>query len=618
MTSLGPTESVLDAERESPPQKVAIGAFDWMRKHLFSSVFNTTLTVIALLIAVFVTRGIAGFIFGDRPKWGSVTENMRLYMTFGYPPEQIFRVWLSVGIVFALFGLTLAAWGGGNRVSANRLASSVTKLGGTLVALALVTGPFPILWDDAPLSLRAEIIMVVIGFALGGLAMFHKARTEEQPERTISRTGILAGSVVFFIAFIWLLQVPTPMLDADGVYSEPLAPLATTTTWPWTLMAVIMMVFFLLGGVFVDRRGEERLRSVLVASWLFSYPLIVFVILRAPDIDWNQFWTRDIWIVLGFVVGGGLLLLLVADPERPERGRILSLGTVVLAIAMFWPLSIGGLPRNLMIVTAIYMLVAPSFAAKGAMKRTLANWVAVVLIASFFMIAMDTEMILQISKESFLGGLALTIILALGALGLAFPLAILVALGRQSRMPIFRQLSIGYVELIRGVPLIVWLIMAIGLFGFFVPTGVELDKVIRVLVAFTIFWAAYLAENIRGGLQAVGKGQTEAAEALGMTAFQTTTLIVLPQALRLVIPPIVGQVITSFKDTSLVAIVGVFELLNIAIRSIPAQTVPTSNFTFIGTVSENLLFVAMVYWVFTYTMSRSSLRLEEKLGVGKR
>jgi general L-amino acid transport system permease protein len=357
---------------------------------------------------------------------------------------------------------------------------------------------------------------------------------------------------------------------------------------------------------------------VLVAAWLLSYPLIIFVILRSPDIDWNQMWSQDIWIVLGFAVGGSLLLLLIVDPDHPARGRLLSLGVVVMAVAMFWPLSIGGLPRNLMIVAAIFMLASTSFAAGGGTKRIIAIWVAVVFLASFFMIAMDTDMSFRISKESFLGGLMLTIVLALGALALSFPLAILVALGRQSKMPIFRQLSIGYVELIRGVPLIVWLIMGVSLFGFFVPKGVELNDILRVLVAFTIFWAAYLAENIRGGLQAVGKGQTEAAEALGMTTFQTTTLIVLPQALRLVIPPIVGQVITSFKDTSLVAIVGVFELLNVAIAAVPSQTAPTSRFTFIGTASENLLFVAVVYWLFTYTMSRSSLRLEKKLGVGKR
>lgn len=618
MATLGPGDNLLSAEREPPPQLVAIGAFSWAKRHLFSSPINAVLTLVSLLVAVFGVRGIAGFVLGDRPKWGSVTENMRLYMTFSYPPEEIFRVWLSLGIVIALFGFTLAAWGGQNRTSANARATSVSRLGGAIVVLSVVTGPIPMFWGDAPLSLRGELIGVLIGLVLIGLAMTYQARTSGKPERMISRGGILASSAALFIAFVWLVQVPTPMLDADGVYSEPVAPLATSTTWPLTLIAVVLVVSFLLGRVFVSARGEGRLRSVLIAAWLFSYPLTIFVILRAPDVDWARVWTRDIWVVLGFIVGGGLILLLVADPERPERGRMAGLGLIVLALAMVWPLGIGGLPLILMVLAAVYMLVSPSFAAKGAARQTVTTWTTVVLIASFFMIAMDTEMSFTVSKESFLGGLLLTVVLALGALVLAFPLAVLVALGRQSRMPIFRQLSIGYVELVRGIPLIVWLIMGVSLFGFFVPRGVELNDVLRVLVAFTIFWAAYLAENIRGGLQAVGKGQTEAAEALGMTTFQTTTLIVLPQALRLVIPPIVGQVITSFKDTSLVAIVGVFELLNVAIAAVPSQTAPTSRFTFIGTASENLLFVALVYWLFTYTMSRSSLRLETKLGVGKR
>ncbi len=134
----------------------------------------------------------------------------------------------------------------------------------------------------------------------------------------------------------------------------------------------------------------------------------------------------------------------------------------------------------------------------------------------------------------------------------------------------------------------------------------------QAVAATTFFSAAYLAENVRGGLQAIPKGQYEASKALGMTTFQTTVFIVLPQALRAVVPALVGQTIAIFKDTSLVAIIGLFDLLFIGSKVVPAQT------AFLGLLKENLLFVAAVYWIFTFSFSRASVRLEKKLGLGVR
>ena len=209
------------------------------------------------------------------------------------------------------------------------------------------------------------------------------------------------------------------------------------------------------------------------------------------------------------------------------------------------------------------------------------------------------------------GGLLLSLLLAVVGIVFSFPIGVLMALGRQSKLPAIRTLSVLYIELIRGVPLITILFMAQVMVPLFLPADIKVDRVLRAMVGITLFAAAYLAENVRGGLQSIPKGQYEAAYALGLNGFQTTVFIILPQALRAVIPVLVGQFIGLFKDTSLVSIVGLLDLLGIA------QTV-LSNPNFIGKQQEVYAFVAAVYWIFSYAMSYASRRLEVALGVGER
>jgi general L-amino acid transport system permease protein len=209
------------------------------------------------------------------------------------------------------------------------------------------------------------------------------------------------------------------------------------------------------------------------------------------------------------------------------------------------------------------------------------------------------------------GGLMLTFMLTFVGIVVSFPIGVLLALGRRSNLSVVRTFSILYIELIRGVPLITILFMAQLMLPLFLPANVTLDRVLRAAVGITLFSAAYLAENVRGGLQAISKGQYEAAHALGLNTFQTTLRIILPQALRAVIPILVGQFIALFKDTTLVAIVGLLDLLGIA-RTVLAQP------SFIGRQLEVLSFVGLIYWVFSYIMSFFSQRLEIVLGVGER
>ncbi len=209
------------------------------------------------------------------------------------------------------------------------------------------------------------------------------------------------------------------------------------------------------------------------------------------------------------------------------------------------------------------------------------------------------------------GGLLLTILISIVALALSFPIGILLALGRMSRFPVIKWFSIAYIELIRGVPLITVLFIGQLMIPLFLPEGIEINNVIRAMIGFTLFTAAYLAENVRGGLQSIPRGQFEAAKAIGLNSTYTMIFIILPQALRAVIPAIVGQSIAMFKDTSLISIVGLFDLVGIS-KTIAA------NPKFLGKQMEVFLFIALIYWIISYSMSYGSRRLEKSLGVGER
>ena len=204
------------------------------------------------------------------------------------------------------------------------------------------------------------------------------------------------------------------------------------------------------------------------------------------------------------------------------------------------------------------------------------------------------------------GGLPLTLILAVFGMVFAFPLAILLALGRRSRLPAIKMLCVGYIELIRGVPLISLLFMASVMFPLFLPEGANIDKLLRAQIAIILFAAAYLAEVIRGGLQSLPKGQFEGADSLGLSYWQKTGFIVLPQALRIVIPPLVNTLIGMFKDTSLVVIIGLFDLMN-------ATKASFVDPLWRGASIEAYLFVSLIYFCFCFFMSKYSQSIEARL-----
>ncbi len=327
------------------------------------------------------------------------------------------------------------------------------------------------------------------------------------------------------------------------------------------------------------------------------------------------------WRPLFAVVAMLAMLILTSDRRmwRPSRLAVIwAIGSFITFLLMFGELNI---PLSLFLAAALVVgLVGMSFR-KGIGSPAEMNAYRAAAAIGFVGLVLRFVGILPawklpIAPFSYVetglwGGIPVTMILATYGLLFAFPYGILLALGRRSNLPLIKGLCVGFIELIRGVPLISLLIMASVMLPLFLPSGVTFDKFLRAQVAVILFAGAYIAEIIRGGLQSLPKGQFEAADAMGLNYVQKTALIILPQALRVVIPPLINTFIGFFKDTSLVLIIGIFDFLNTANQALvdPAWA---------GYPGEVYLFAAFVYFCFCYSMSRYSKYLEVELNKGTR
>lgn len=266
--------------------------------------------------------------------------------------------------------------------------------------------------------------------------------------------------------------------------------------------------------------------------------------------------------------------------------------TYVLALAALVPLMIPRVPGKLWL--SIYLLLAFPLIAYVFLRGGL-----------FGLTGVPTEL---------WGGLLVTLVVACVGIAASFPLGILLALGRRSHLPVIRYASIGFIELVRGVPLITVLFMASVMLPLFLPSEITIDKLLRALVGVALFSAAYLAETIRGGLQSIPRGQYEAADALGLSYAQKMTFIILPQALKLTIPGIVNSFIALFKDTSLVLIIGLFDLLGIVQQSVQSDPKWFAH----STATTGYVFAGVIFWLFCFGMSRYSAFLERRLNSASR
>ena len=298
--------------------------------------------------------------------------------------------------------------------------------------------------------------------------------------------------------------------------------------------------------------------------------------------------------------------------------RIAIVVVAALAAFAFLPYSLErmGLDVRLLLLGSIPALAAGWAVARytplGTPRRLATLGVAAFALTLVLLRGVEGVPGLQPVSVIYWGGLMLNLLLAVAGIVLSLPIGIALALGRRSRLPVVKLLCIAFIEVFRGVPLITLLFMSQVLVPLAFPEDFPQNSLFRAAVVITLFSSAYMAENIRGGLQALQPGQAEAARALGLPGWQTTLLISLPQAIRNVIPAIVGQFIALFKDTSLVYIIGMLDVVEISRAFIQG------NAEFLARAQELFIFLALVFWVFTYGMSYVSRKIEQHLGVGQR
>lgn len=364
-----------------------------------------------------------------------------------------------------------------------------------------------------------------------------------------------------------------------------------------TLLAAWLLFLFLRPAV--EWAATEARWGVIEAN------LTLFMVGQYPR---DQIWR--VWLIIYILAG--LIGFSWGVWKNAARGfAFIALGAglafIVISLLYQWDVWIQWL---IAVAILVFFYFLGLYLPRGALIATICWLLYFPLV---FLIVAGSRYIspLPIVDSNLWGGLLLTLLLTIVGNICALPLGILLALGRRSKLPVIRYFSIGYIELIRGVPLITILYTASIMLTLFLPINVRPDLVIRAMIGFILFEAAYQAENVRGGLQAIDRGQYEAAHALGLNGAQTTVLIILPQALRMVIPALFNSFISLFKDTSLVAIIGLFEIVRIA-RSILAQS------DWLGTHREVFLFAFVIYWLFNLAFTYGSKRVEEALGVGKR
>ncbi|MCK4978225.1 MAG: amino acid ABC transporter permease [Anaerolineales bacterium] len=376
------------------------------------------------------------------------------------------------------------------------------------------------------------------------------------------------------------------------------------SSWFNALLTIISVAF-----IFFAVRGIVNW-VFFTADWtpVLEFPLLYMIGQYPRDQMWRiaiLLWTTTFLFGVSWGLWGDLV-----------RPFAITIG-VLLALAAFFPTS----SESYTLAVRVALIINPILIFVGYQVGRLKNitgrlvviaWLVLFIITPILLRGFNESETLPIVETTLWGGLVVTILLAAGGIILSFPIGVALALGRRSSLPVVKIFSTLFIEVVRGVPLVTILFMFSIILALFLPPESRLDRLMRALMAMTVFSAAYMAENVRGGLQAVPPGQEEAGKAVGLNNLKIMTFIVLPQALRLVIPAIVGQFISLFKDTTLAIIVGISELLFIG------KSIINSDPTFIQRQLEVFLFIAFLFWIISYAMSSASRQLESQLGVGER
>ena len=600
---------------ESPPEVQFAGVSRWLKENLFSSLSSSILTLISIAAVVSVFRSIIGFFISPEREWTAVTYNLQLYMVQAYPESDFIRVWITVGLLIFLLGLS---WGFNSlkeKVLVKEWCDGLLKGISSFLFIVLVAPTNVDVEGTSVEVFSSNTRYICIALGVGLLLAIYLLR------KTYSKTAIVKDRISFLyislvVASIWIIKVPTVTFTANNerVDPDPFLPLANTTTIPWTIIFGCMIFAYIIGS-FLKTKGKNSMSRLILSSWALAPLVIVSWIYRKPDFGMSNILTLDIPIAVGFSVLGILAIRMLNNEKIVPYQRYITYGMLVLTIVIFF-LPVLRQLKILFFITWLLISVAPTIAnSKESAKNLSIVWSVTVFILILLMRGASSESLIVVPGSSIYGGFTLTWLIAFFGIAISFPFGVILALGRTSKLPVIRIICTAVIELVRSVPFITWLFFGSVMLTLFLPKGVEFDEVLRAIVVTAIFSSAYLAENVRGGLQSISNGQFEAADAVGLSTLQRITLIIMPQALRAVIPPIVSQVISLFKDTSLVAIVGLFDLLYIGSKVIPNQS---QGANFLGTIQENILFCAIFYWLFTYSFARRSMKIEKRLGLGER
>lgn len=545
------TETKQSMPLSDGPPSVDIGS--WLRNDVFKTVWHILFAIILVGANILIVQAC---FFADPV---SLSHSLGPIRGGEVTPNALGSVILTVTDGALLTSVIVGAW----------------VLGALLVVRSALTMSWPgvVQWLKDSLysgffgALISLFLLLAIIFSIRGLLSWgvFGAEFNTNPDDVAVLRAVTPGAV-------WGIVGANIKLFAMGFYPSTESWRIIASLGIWLLLAVLSVFAWGFGSPL------KQLRQLLFYCWLASLPLILFLLHGRPNTEsgllvevgtnkWGGFLLTCVIAILGIVISFPIGLLLALGRRSDAKGVPMSL-------------LMGGGAVLLMLSWGIY----------GFPEET--NF-------SIPLIFNDPP-IVNIPLSGPLYALVQVVVVLL-------PLWLI---GHYFKGNLIKTFSICYIELIRGVPLITVLFMANVMLPIFLPKGVEIDNVLRVVVGVILFAAAYLAENVRGGLQSIPKGQYEAAMAVGLSTAQSMRLIILPQALRAVIPAIVGQFIGLFKDTSLVAIVGLFDLLKIA------QTV-VSQPDWLGLQRETFAFIALIYWIFCFAMSTASRRLERNLGIGK-
>ena len=588
-----------------------------IKENLFSSPVSTLLTFLTSYIMISFFRGMFGFATAPDKDWLSVLNNMQLYMVQAYPESDFIRIWICVGLGFVFSGLSVGLWETGEKTSLSKLCLTFSKIIFGIIFLTLIAPTTSVIVSTAT-GIREQVDVFsyaeripLLSILLGLLVVFFLL---SKINLNFNKSFLVSIYLFVPIVFLWLMKIPTIKLDAENqrVFPDPLMPIANSTKIPWTLIWMSFVAAYLIGIYF---KNKKQFKTAVSISWVLL-PLLIFSwIFKKPLIDLNELIRNDIPVFIGFLLVGVLTIYFINNKIVEKfYGYYLGLLVIVTLASLFLKVILLVKAGLLLLLLFTVIIPAVSTSAKGKRSLTIV-WIVSLTTTAFLLEGGTSTTQIVVPGSSIFGGFSLTWLLAIFGTYVSFPLGVLLALGRNSSLPIIKGVCTGIIELVRSVPYITWLFFASVTMAVFLPDGVEFNLIVRVLIVTAFFSGAYFAENIRGGLQSIPKGQFEAADAIGMNTVQKTSLIVLPQALRAIVPTLVSSIITGFKDSSLVTIIGLFDFLTIGRMVIGNQSIPIN---FIGHDRENLLFIALVYWIFTFTLSRRSMKFEKRLGLGER